>query len=133
MMEKPPNREIGYKVNVSLDGTPIYIYPEKAEEWYISMQKGRFKEKGLYYLFDKGELVYIGISLRNVYERLLDHFKDKIFDSYFIWTTIDAEGNTNEELLKKSAKAERLLIEKFKPKYNSLTEIALKEAKQKKH
>jgi len=127
-----PSREIGYAVNVTYNGDPFYVYPCKADEWFIAMQKYRYPEKGIYYLFDKGIIVYIGISLRNVWTRIEDHFKDKIFDSYYIFTCLDEQGNLNKKTLERSVYAEKYLIKHFKPKYNDLSRIALIEASLKK-
>jgi hypothetical protein len=67
--------------------------------------------EGVYFLFDKGEIVYIGES-DNLYRRIGQHIytrdakKDKEFDSFVIYPTADR------------MRLEGFLIRLFKPKYN---------------
>lgn len=64
-------------------------------------------KSGVYFLFDKGELVYIGQS-NNVFYRIGQHIGEntKIFDSFEYY-------ETNDHL-----SLEGFLIELFNPKYN---------------
>lgn len=62
---------------------------------------------GVYFLFDKGVLVYIGQST-DIHRRIQDHKQNKIFDSYgFVECDV-------RELDKK----EKSLIKLYNPKYN---------------
>ena len=63
----------------------------------------------VYFLFDGGELVYIGQS-RNVYGRINEHLKDrdKVFDAFAIFSV------PSRELLD----IEQANIDYYKPKYN---------------
>ncbi len=64
-------------------------------------------EGGVYFLYDKTELVYIGQS-DNLYRRIGQHIaeKSKIFDRFEIYPTTDR------------MRLEGFLIDMFKPKYN---------------
>lgn len=66
---------------------------------------------GIYFLLDKGEIVYIGKST-DIHNRVHDHKLDKIFDSY----------NMVEVDLIDLHKTERHFINKYLPKYNKDTE-----------
>lgn len=63
--------------------------------------------EGVYFLYDKGVLVYIGTS-DNLYRRIGQHIaqKEKIFDRFEIYPTSDR------------IRLEGFLIKMFKPKYN---------------
>lgn len=63
--------------------------------------------RGIYFLFDGDEIVYIGQS-ENIYKRVGTHLSDKIFDS---WNYIEYPDENLDEL-----EAEYIL--KYKPKYN---------------
>jgi excinuclease UvrABC nuclease subunit len=115
-----------YYINVSTNGTPFYVQGDVVCEEQMIMLKNHKKQTGLYYLFDKGRIVYIGASGRNVYERILSHIKDKKFDSYFIFPCTDDNGVVNEKLLNRCLDAEAKLIRKFNPEYNQLSNCALK-------
>lgn len=39
---------------------------------------------GIYFLLNEGEIVYVGQSKRSVRQRILQHRKDKVFDSFFV-------------------------------------------------
>jgi hypothetical protein len=116
---------IGYTVNVTITGIPYYILPAKVDERKLIMAKNYWKHTGLYYLFDHGTLVYIGVSTRNVYERIISHLKDKIFDSYFVFSAENEDLVCNKEVLIKCTECESILIKKFSPKYNSQSNCAL--------
>lgn len=64
-------------------------------------------EEGVYFLYDKDELVYIGQS-DNLYRRIGQHIaqKEKVFDRFEIYPTSDR------------IRLEGFLIKMFKPKYN---------------
>lgn len=64
-------------------------------------------EEGVYFLYDKNELVYIGQS-DNLYRRIGQHIaqKEKVFDRFEIYPTSDR------------IRLEGFLIKIFKPKYN---------------
>ena len=64
-------------------------------------------EEGIYFLYDKGELVYIGTS-DNLYRRIGQHIaeKAKVFDRFELYPTTDR------------IRLEGFLIKMFKPKYN---------------
>ena len=65
-------------------------------------------KEGVYFLYDEGELVYIGTS-NNLYQRIGEHIADdkKKFDSFELYPTTDR------------LRLEGFLIDAFKPKYNS--------------
>jgi excinuclease UvrABC nuclease subunit len=70
--------------------------------------------KGLYKLYDKtGKIVYIGISMNNVLQRICDHYREgfKEFESFSIKSF---ENFTKYEL----ENLERKLIYRYKPIYN---------------
>ena len=85
------------------------------------------KESGIYVLYDDEEIVYIGKST-NIYNRIQQHKKDKVFTSV---KSIIFKEEGNIDLY------EPYLIKKYKPKYNKefidtintieLPEINLKE------
>lgn len=64
-------------------------------------------EEGVYFLYDKDELVYIGTS-DNLYRRIGQHIaeKEKVFDRFELYPTTDR------------IRLEGFLIKIFKPKYN---------------
>lgn len=69
-----------------------------------------FKKRGIYYLFDKWELVYVWQST-NIYSRVICHLWDKKFDKFSFkeieeWIWLDD--------------IEKSEILKYKPKYNKL-------------
>lgn len=63
--------------------------------------------EGVYFLYDKDDLVYIGTS-DNLYRRIGEHIaqKEKVFDRFEIFPTSDR------------IRLEGFLIKMFKPKYN---------------
>lgn len=63
---------------------------------------------GVYFLFKGDELEYIGQSI-NVFRRLNDHLKDKVFDNY---SFVCCDSKYDAE------KLEKQLIEKYKPRLN---------------
>lgn len=77
-------------------------------------------EKGIYYLYDNSEIVYIGESNVNVMSRILTHFKDKdkVFNSYMIFLKPDYTEKQLKEYEKKC-------IQKHNPKYNVIHNINL--------
>lgn len=66
----------------------------------------------IYYLFEKGEVVYIGESENNALQRILAHNNDKIFDNF---TITEFHGTTQER-----KELESFLIKHYTPKYNKL-------------
>ena len=118
-------QELDYMINIGFNGGPYYVWPIKLDRININTIKNYNKESGIYFLFRKGVVVYIGASRANVYSRIIDHIKDKDFDSYFIMTCIDDNGIINKKLLEKALKAESYLIRKFKPEYNTINNLAL--------
>ena len=62
---------------------------------------------GVYFLFHKGEVVYVGVT-NNILRRLGEHAKDKRFDAY---SYIPIDGNEATEL-------ELKFIRQLKPRYN---------------
>lgn len=64
-------------------------------------------EEGVYFLYDKDELVYIGQS-DNLYRRIGQHIAEnkKMFDRFELYPTTDR------------IRLEGFLIKMFKPKYN---------------
>ncbi len=66
------------------------------------------KERGLYFLMDGKECVYVGQSIRSVLVRIAEHGLDKIFDKVF-YIPFDGELDTPE----------RHFIALLKPKHNS--------------
>jgi len=113
------------KINVSYNGKPFYIYPFLIDINTLLIQKNHCPDVGLYYLFNNGEIVYIGASKHNIQGRILSHLNDKIFDSYFIFTCKDENDLINNELLNKCILSEAYLIKQLTPKYNSLNGVAL--------
>ena len=73
--------------------------------------------KGIYFLYNKGKIVYIGKSDNNVFKRISDHYtdKDKIFDSF----TFDRYDIDSNDLLH----IEASLIKRYKPKYNIMHKV----------
>jgi predicted small metal-binding protein len=68
--------------------------------------------RGIYFLYYKGNIVYIGKSDDNVFERISEHFKSiKEFDEFSF-----KEYNVSKKQLDEM---EKRLINKFKPKYNN--------------
>jgi len=71
-------------------------------------------KEGVYYLFNKGELVYIGIS-NNIRKRLFQHYKEKLKDfDNVLWFCSDRFKNDRNKLIK----LEKNLIKYYKPIYN---------------
>ena len=73
------------------------------------MNKRPLPKESIYYLFDGGEIVYIGKS-KNVLSRIGSHVSNKkiVFDSYAINDNFEGESRIFEILE----------IRKYKPKYN---------------
>ena len=69
------------------------------------------RKKGIYFLIDNDEIVYVGKSEKSIFERIRSHKKDdnKEFDSFFY-----KEINENVDL----NRIETMYIAKFTPKYN---------------
>jgi hypothetical protein len=65
---------------------------------------------GLYFLFDKDEIVYVG-KTRSGWQRISKHFKDKKFDSYYF---LEMPNTTELQLLYDESR----YITKYLPKYN---------------
>ena len=63
---------------------------------------------GVYFLFDKDELVYVGCS-NDIFKRIIQHEGKKVFDSYSY-----IELSNEEEIML----CEGVLIDKYIPKYN---------------
>ena len=76
-----------------------------------TLTKVQVKEKrGIYFLYDRDELVYIGQSIHMKARIYKDHIKsDKIFDSY---RYIEVDKNTELDRL------ELLYILEYNPRYN---------------
>ena len=68
------------------------------------------KTKKLYFLLDKGDVVYIGMTTQ-IYTRALNHRKDKVFDE-IQFLEFPQRHDTH--------KLEKSLIFYFKPKYNDI-------------
>lgn len=75
--------------------------------WRKSNKIMNVVEEGVYFLYDKDELVYIGTS-DNLYRRIGQHIaeKTKVFDRFELYQTTDR------------IRLEGFLIKMFKPKYN---------------
>lgn len=89
------------------------FYREQIVDSLSKLPRGGFKGRNrLYFLFDKNEIVYVGISKAfGVYARIRQHRKDKIFDSYLI---IDAvEDRSISEMI------ETEFISLIKPRFNT--------------
>ncbi len=112
-----------YEINVSYTGDPFYVLPTLVDEENIRILRQYSIDVGMYYLFKLGRIVYIGISSKNVWDRILSHINDKDFDSYFIFYC-----NGDDALLDKCMRAESWLIRNFKPLYNGRSNIALRKA-----
>jgi len=69
--------------------------------------------KGIYFLYNKGEIVYVGMSETNVFSRVLSHYNEnsKCFDSFSVR---NYESTSKLELLD----IEASLIKKYSPIYN---------------
>ena len=74
---------------------------------YIEEKNMNVIEEGVYFLYDKDELVYIGTS-DNLYRRIGQHIaeKTKTFDRFELYPTTDR------------IRLEGFLIKMFQPKYN---------------
>lgn len=98
------------------------VYSLKAECYILRIQKGLKNEltikendcessniiiSGVYFLYDKGELVYVGQS-KNILARIHQH-KDKVFDT-FNYLEIEDEKKRNDKEID--------LIMQHTPKYN---------------
>jgi hypothetical protein len=123
---------VGYDVNISTNGEPFYITPVKASKQSLTMIKNYNNIVGLYFLFSKGRIVYVGVSNKNVHGRILDHINSKKFDSYAVMMANYDDGTINDEVLSKCLNSEAKLVKLFKPIYNSLSNIALRKASLKK-
>ena len=99
-----------------------YSRVTKVNNWIIHIMS-EYDIKGLYFLYNNGELVYIGVSTKNIYSRIQSHLNDKEFDSYTWCATED------KNILKELCELESVLIKKYKPIHNSLCSIALKTVK----
>lgn len=62
---------------------------------------------GIYFLFDGDEIVYVGQS-KNVWKRLAQHSKDKLFNGY---TVLSCDPASLDDI-------EKHYIKEFSPKYN---------------
>ena len=85
------------------------------QEYEVILNEIKSKKKkwikggcGIYFLFDKNELVYIGQSI-NCLSRIAEHENCKKFDSYYI---LKCEREQLSEI-------EAVYIERYKPRYNS--------------
>jgi len=67
------------------------------------------KCRGVYFLYDKNEIVYIGRSYTDCDARVMQHAKDKEFDNWKIWLLDDTDLIDD---------IEKRLIIKHRPKYN---------------
>ena len=72
-----------------------------------------FLVKGVYFLYWKKKIVYVGKSDSNVMNRISSHYinKDKMFDSFEIRNCIMLSRDQILEM-------EKYYIKKYKPKYN---------------
>lgn len=77
-----------------------------------NMQSGKPIIRGVYFLFYRNELIYIGTS-QNIEHRLKHHKKHSFFefDKYFIYPTSFISEHKRGEI-------EKACIRKYKPKYN---------------
>jgi predicted GIY-YIG superfamily endonuclease len=68
--------------------------------------------RGVYFLYQGKEIVYIGMSDKNIMERICAHTEDteKGFDSF----TFNSHGGTKKQI----EHIEKLMIKKYNPKYN---------------
>ena len=71
--------------------------------------------RGVYYLYDNEAIVYVGISMTNVMERLVKHHKDK--DKIFTHFSFKEYTDVSDKQLRG---IERKLIKRHKPKYNKV-------------
>lgn len=71
--------------------------------------------KGVYYLYYKSEVVYVGMSTTNCLRRIISHYDDpeKKFDSFQIF---NMHNFSNNEILEKEKNA----IKRKLPKYNKV-------------
>jgi hypothetical protein len=69
--------------------------------------------RGLYKLYYNNQVVYVGMSKTNVFNRITDHFndEDKIFDSFSFKSYLDLSDRALEQI-------EADVIKKLRPKYN---------------
>lgn len=86
----------------------IYRWCNEFNPDELSRLGKRIPAKGVYFLYDIHELVYIGLSA-DIAKRVIQHEKTKVFTDY----SFVEIGDINEAML-----IERTLIDKFKPKYN---------------
>lgn len=89
--------------------------PEKASLFKKRRVNGaRLFVRGIYYLYDRGAIVYIGMSTSNCMARITAHFEDgKKFD-YF---RVDPEEEASEKQL---LFMKNKLVRKHRPKYNKI-------------
>lgn len=88
----------------------------KKKKRELGVQRNRYyMVKGIYYLYHKNEVVYIGMSTTNCMRRIIQHYDDetKVFDSFEIF---NMHNKSNESIKKRE-------IDKIKqklPKYNKI-------------
>jgi hypothetical protein len=126
LIELMQSKCTGYMVNISVKDELFYVWPTLLNKSDLIMTPTKYCDVGLYFLFNKGVVVYIGASKKNIQRRIISHTEDKIFDSYFILTAKDDYNVINNDTLDRLINKEAYLICSFKPKYNSLSQIALK-------
>jgi excinuclease UvrABC nuclease subunit len=88
----------------------------KKKVYQSKIYKNRdYMTKGVYYLYHKHKVVYIGMSTNNCYRRILNHFddKEKEFDSFQIFAM---PHHSNQEV----SDREKNLIKRKLPKYNKV-------------
>ena len=114
---------LDYEVMVpTLNKEEYYTNPRIVDEGIMELLS-ELKIKGIYFLYFKGDLVYIGVSTKNIISRIRDHMENKLFDSY-LFCDADDKG-----ILRELCEIEPILIKKYCPEYNSLSSIALKVVK----
>jgi hypothetical protein len=123
-----PLNGLDYYINIGYS-RPIYIRPLRVEMDYLLLMKQYGNECGIYFLFKNGIVVYVGVSKKSVYDRIIYHLKDKNFDAYFILSANNTDGTINYNTLERCLANEKKLIEFFNPQYNSHSNLALRQVK----
>ena len=70
-----------------------------------------YRKKGIYFLMNNNEVVYVGMSNYSIHNRLNEHIKTKKFDNVFF---IDLKNSNTLDV------AEYVYINIFNPKYNKI-------------
>ena len=85
------------------------VFNDISSDWDLS--KG--KRKSIYFLIKDEEIVYVGQSIMPL-QRIEKHSRNKVFDSYYLMDFDSYEELKNITL----NDCERILINRFLPKYN---------------